>query len=227
MPEHRGIFEAQRRSPFSQLFGQWTMREAIMAGQQDEPDLQYELLTSPMSFWGDDLQHSKVVFPAPGRRLTEQYFIAGQIAHQCEAQLPPTLLLRVKRDENLIASAVDLADLFSKINQLAFAPDEDLYGLVRPSQHAFKWCFSLLAGVVQRTGTIHTPSDVSADRNADIRISWRVGARFAELVCPSDEIEDPYIYHSSEKEFDVAEKVTAEQLSHWIRWATAAEHQNA
>lgn len=218
MPEHHGLFESQRRSSWFHLFGQSALHEETWSDQQDEPELPYELFTSPMAFVSCDLQHFKV-FPAPGRRLTEQYFIPD-IGLRRKAQMPSPQPVRMRRDENLVASAADLADLFAKINNLAFAPEEDQYGLVRPSQHAFKWCFSLLAEIVQRSGTMRAPSDVAADRNADIRISWRLGGRLAELVCPSDQAEDPYIYHSSEQEFAIAERVTAEQLSGWIRWAT-------
>ena len=124
-------------------------------------------------------------------------------------------------DEDSIASVSGLADVLSEITNLTFEVEQDEYGLVRPSYHAYKHCMKLILGLA-RKGEFTRPSDISTDPNGAIRVTWTHEGREAELVCPSDEDESPYIYHSFLDEYG-NEEASPEALLSRIGWTVGGE----
>jgi hypothetical protein len=125
-------------------------------------------------------------------------------------------------EESSVATATELAEVLAEINNLAFQVEEDEYGLVRPSYHAFKHCLRLVLTLAQR-GVLAKPSSISTDPNGAIRIVWTSDDREAELVCPSEEGEAPYIYSSSSEKYEIEGDSGPEALMRKIRWAIGGE----
>jgi hypothetical protein len=125
--------------------------------------------------------------------------------------------LREKTDA-LVGTPSELAEILEGINKLAFQEESDEFGLLRPSFHAFRECLKHVLSIVRHGGLLR-PSEISTDRNGDIRVTWTAEDREAELVFPSDENSPPYLYHSSptsyETEFDLSPRVVGKI----VRWA--------
>jgi len=124
--------------------------------------------------------------------------------------------------ESSVTTAAELAEIVTDINSLAFQVEADDYGLVRPSYHAFKHCLKWILMLAQRGGLIK-PSSITTDPNGAIRIVWESDDREAELVCPSEEDEMPYIYSSSSDEYKTDGDFGPEALMRKIRWAIGGE----
>ena len=125
-------------------------------------------------------------------------------------------------EESFVATATELADVLAEISNLAFQVEEDEYGLVRPSYHAFKHCLRLVLTLTQR-GVLVKPSSVSTDPNGAIRVVWASDDREAELVCPSEKSEAPYIYSSSSDKYEIEGDSGPEALMRRIRWVIGGE----
>jgi hypothetical protein len=122
------------------------------------------------------------------------------------------------RDDSLIASVDELGEILSTVNDLAFQIEEDEYGLVRPSYHAHRHCMRILLAMARSSEFIR-PSDIGTDRNGAIRIAWIHEGREAELVCPSESVELPYVYYSSKDSYGTDTEITPAGLISRIRWA--------
>ena len=128
----------------------------------------------------------------------------------------------VEVEASPLGSASELAEVLAGINDLAFQPEEDEYGLVRPSLHAYKHCMRILLSLALESGLVR-PSDIGCDRNGAIRISWAADHREAELICPSEETEMPYLYYSSSEAYGGESELTPDVLLRRIRWAVGSE----
>ena len=121
-------------------------------------------------------------------------------------------------DDSLIASASELANVLSDINSLAFQEESDEFGLLRPSFHALRECLKCVISLV-REAELLRPSEISTDRNGDIRIAWRGENKEAELVFPSDESAAFYLYHSSPDSYGTEPDLSPRSIERRIRWA--------
>lgn len=162
---------------------------------QNQLSIHYEPAYKPLVAW----QH-KAASHRRSLHVTWEKFLA-----------PPTPTV-----DALVGSPVELAELLHKINDLAFEEEEDQFGPIRPTFHAFKHCMKLILEIAA-DGKLFRPSDITTDHNGDIRISWTKGNREAELVCPSDD--RPYIYYSNEQAYGTDEDLTADKISERVRWA--------
>jgi len=124
--------------------------------------------------------------------------------------------------ESWIGTAGELADVLSDINALAFQIEQDEHGLVRPSYHALKHCVQLIL-ILARKGELVKPSDISTDGNGAIRVSWASEDREAELVCPSEETQTPYMYYSSSDSYGTETDLRPEALLRRIHWSMGGE----
>lgn len=121
-------------------------------------------------------------------------------------------------DETSIATASELAEVLDEINNLAFQDDSDEFGLLRPSYQALATCVKTMLAFV-REGEPLRPSDISTDRNGDIRIAWTTEDKEAELIFPSNMSEAPYMYYSSPNSYGTVADISPQTISKWVRWA--------
>jgi len=117
-----------------------------------------------------------------------------------------------------ISTAPELAQVLTEINDLAFQVEGDDFGLLRPSFRALTACMKTILDLA-RVGELLFPSDISTDRNGDIRISWAADDRETELVFPSDDKHEPYIYYSSPTLYDTVTEISQPSISKWVYWA--------
>jgi hypothetical protein len=123
------------------------------------------------------------------------------------------------KDDALIATAPELAAVVDEINQLAFQDERDDFGLLRPSFHALTECLKFILSLVRETELLR-PSEVTTDRNGDIRIAWTgEQERQAELVFPSDADESAYLYYSSPTQYETEQDLNPRTVAKRIRWA--------
>jgi hypothetical protein len=129
----------------------------------------------------------------------------------------PIIAKRRAKSEDLIGSSAELAALLREITNLAFEDEQDEFGPIRPTYHAFKNCMRLVLELAE-SGRLSKPSDITTDHNGDIRVSWARGDREAELVCPSEG--PPYIYYSSKETYGVPDgDLTIDTIIERVRWA--------
>jgi hypothetical protein len=117
-----------------------------------------------------------------------------------------------------VSTAPQLASVLAEINDLAFQAVGDDFGLLRPSFRALTACMKAILDLA-RDGELIRPSDISTDRNGDIRISWAADDRETELVFPSDDQHEPYIYYSSASSFGTEKEINPPSISKRVYWA--------
>lgn len=117
-----------------------------------------------------------------------------------------------------VATAEELSGILTEINDFAFDVEQDEFGAVRPSYHAQKHCIRMVLALAKH-GRLLRPSDISTDHNGAIRISWTSEGREAELICPSEEEQQPYLYFSTSDNFGTETDLTTAKIARRIRWA--------
>jgi hypothetical protein len=124
---------------------------------------------------------------------------------------------RAAASVDTLASFLSYGRIASQLDQLMSATEEDEFGKVRPSTVATAGAKSLLFHLAERQKIIE-PEDVSTDRDGGLRISWRKGARFLELILPYETDLQPYIYFSEKADFGVHHDIKTDQLRGWMSW---------
>jgi len=110
------------------------------------------------------------------------------------------------------------SEIERKLESLLSAPENDDFGPVRPSLTAVQTARELLLDIAARGYAIRSPEDVDTDHDGQIRIGWRTGTRFLELVVPYEPTENPYIYHSEDVAFNIEPVDSSEALKNWLNW---------
>jgi hypothetical protein len=82
-----------------------------------------------------------------------------------------SLQAKSTNDDVLVAAAPELAEFLNDINNLAFQGESDEFGLVRPGLHAFRECLKSIPSLARELELLR-PSEITTDRNGDIRITW-------------------------------------------------------
>lgn len=121
-------------------------------------------------------------------------------------------------DESAVSTASELAEVLAQINDLAFEQERDDLGLLRPSYRALTVCMKVMLDLA-RDGQLLRPSDIGIDRNGDIRISWAADGRETELVFPSDDQQEPYLYYSTPDSYGTETELSPPSVSKRIHWA--------
>jgi hypothetical protein len=117
-----------------------------------------------------------------------------------------------------VSTAPELAEVLAQINDLAFQQESDDHGLLRPTFRALTACMEAILDLA-RDGQLLRPSDIGTDRNGDIRISWAADERETELVFPSDDKQEPYLYYSSPDTYGTETELSPPSVSKRVRWA--------
>ena len=121
-------------------------------------------------------------------------------------------------DRSSVSTAPELAEVLQQINDLAFQQESDDLGLLRPTFRALTACMKAMLDLA-RDGQLLRPSDIGTDRNGDIRICWAADERETELVFPSDDQQEPYLYYSSPDSYGTETELSPPSVSKRIHWA--------
>jgi hypothetical protein len=110
------------------------------------------------------------------------------------------------------------SDLERKLVSMLNAAENDDFGPVRPSLTAVQGVRELLLEIAASGYVVPSPEDVDTDHDGQIRIAWRKGGRFLELVAPYEPSESRYIYHSEDSTFNIEPIDSSEVLKNWLNW---------
>lgn len=97
-------------------------------------------------------------------------------------------------------------------------PETDELGRARPSERAIHVASDVAFRMLRSAAGMQPPSDVSIDRDGDIRIVWENGDRTLELVCPYEPSQRPYIFYSDDNEYAIAYDLSVYRLGRLLAW---------
>jgi hypothetical protein len=102
--------------------------------------------------------------------------------------------------------------------------DEDDYGILKPSDYAFKTVMNLVLDAHSLMGISFPKASASTDHQGGIRLSWKnlETERTVRLFCPSSPKHPVDIYHATNDEYAVENLVSASTLVHWLEWFNQA-----
>lgn len=113
-----------------------------------------------------------------------------------------------------------LSSILGQLLELRSGAEQDEYGVLRPTDHAFSRVFSLLvdtAIVTAQRGSSVPYGCASTDSQGGVRIEWFGAKCSVHLVIPASPQEKSYIYHEIGDDYGTTEAVTAESLGDWLR----------
>lgn len=128
----------------------------------------------------------------------------------------PDDLIPGARDRIARAKIRHLSAILKELNSLRSGPEQDDYGILRPSPHAYDEASGLLvdAAIAASHELREIPlGKVSTDGEGGVRIEWVRPDRSVHLVVPSTPDSIPYIYHECGDVFDT-ENASADRLAH-------------
>lgn len=96
--------------------------------------------------------------------------------------------------------------------------EADDYGILQPSQPAFKLAMQLVIDAYEAMYDSFPKASASTDEQGSIRLTWSKQApeRKVCLVCPAHTDQKAYLYHELEDNYAVERDVTASTLVHWL-----------
>lgn len=107
-----------------------------------------------------------------------------------------------------------------RLIELLQEEDEDEYGVLKPTTHAFNTAWVLVSGASELLKKSFPKASASTDDKGGVRLTWTrlEPEREIRLVCPSDKSKKTYLYHESSNKHGIIEDVTALTLAGWLQW---------
>jgi hypothetical protein len=98
--------------------------------------------------------------------------------------------------------------------------ETDDYGILQPSQSAFKMAIELVVEAYEWMGDRFPKASVSTDEEGGIRLTWTKLQPECEvrLVCPASVEKPAYLYHELGESYGVEEDVSISVLVRWLEW---------
>jgi len=114
--------------------------------------------------------------------------------------------------------------ILKRILALLDEDETDEYGILQPSQSAFKLAMGLLLEAYEAMGDDFPKASASTDEQGSIRVTWSNPLPECEvrLVCPARADEQVYLYHELGDTYAVEKNVTAPILVQWLKWLNQA-----
>ena len=95
---------------------------------------------------------------------------------------------------------------------------EDEYGILRPTEYAFKTAMKLIVEAYDVLGDNFPKASTGTDDTGSIRLAWQntnADCR-VRLFCPSNADAQAYIYHYKNEEYKSEDLISASTLVHWL-----------
>lgn len=107
-----------------------------------------------------------------------------------------------------------------RLVELLESEDEDDYGILKPSDYAFKTVLNLISKAYSHMGSCFPKASASTDHEGGIRLAWTSlqPERTVRLFCPSSPERPVDIYHSTSDEYAVEDVVSVSTLVQWLEW---------
>ncbi|WP_333463934.1 hypothetical protein [Microcoleus sp. herbarium7] len=101
---------------------------------------------------------------------------------------------------------------------------EDEYGILRPTEYAFRTAMKLVVEAYDRMGNSFPKCSTGTDDRGSIRLAWenRKADRRVRLFCPHSSDERAYIYHQKSEEYSSEDITSAATLVDWLEWFNKA-----
>jgi hypothetical protein len=109
-----------------------------------------------------------------------------------------------------------LTTLLSDLRDLLKEDNEDDYGILKPTAHAFTTVLGLIMGASRFIHAGCPFAAVSTDSEGGIRIEWVKGKAEIRLVIPASSNKAPYIYYEFDDKYGVDRNANALKLIRWI-----------
>jgi hypothetical protein len=102
--------------------------------------------------------------------------------------------------------------------------ETDEYGILQPSQSAFKLAMRLVVDAYEAMGDRFPKASASTSEEGSIRLTWSKLSPECEvrLVCPATSEQQAYLYHELGDNYAVERDVTASILVQWLEWLNQA-----
>jgi len=102
--------------------------------------------------------------------------------------------------------------------------EEDEYGILRPTEYAFRTAMKLVVEAYDILGDNFPKASTATDELGSIRLAWQnVNAdRRVRLFCPHSSDEKAYIYHQNSEEYASEDITSGAILVYWLEWFNEA-----
>jgi hypothetical protein len=107
-----------------------------------------------------------------------------------------------------------------RLIELLDLESEDEYGILRPTEYAFRTAMKLVVEAYDRMGNSFPKCSIGTDDRGSIRLAWQnlnSNCR-VRLFFPSNAEEKAYIYHQKNQEYKSEDLISASTLVHWLEW---------
>ncbi len=114
----------------------------------------------------------------------------------------------------------DITVTLKRLVALLEEDETDEYGILQPSQSAFKLAMRLVVDAYEAMGSRFPRASASTDEQGSIRLTWSKQSpeREVRLVCPPTAEQPAYLYHELGDNYAVERDVTAFILVQWLEW---------
>ncbi|MCC5637593.1 hypothetical protein LC593_17455 [Nostoc sp. CHAB 5844] len=119
----------------------------------------------------------------------------------------------------------DITVTLKRLVALLEEDETDEYGILQPSQYAFKLAMQLVIDAYETMGVgaarrrhRFLRASAATDEHGSIRLTWSKRSPECEvrLVCPATAEQQAYLYHEMGDNYAVERDVTASMLVHWL-----------
>lgn len=102
------------------------------------------------------------------------------------------------------------------------ADETDEYGILQPSQSAFKSAMQFVVEAYDAMGDNFPKASASTDEEGSIRLTWSKPAADCEvrLICPAQTDKTAYLYHELGSTYAVEREEF--ELTQWLEWFNRA-----
>ena len=109
-----------------------------------------------------------------------------------------------------------LTALLSDLRDLLKEEEEDDYGILKPTYHAFATALNLVMEISMFIHAGYPFAAVSTDSEGGIRIEWVKGRGEIRLIIPASNSKPPYIYYEFDDKYGVDRNANAVNLLRWL-----------
>lgn len=118
----------------------------------------------------------------------------------------------------------DLAVTLKRLITLLEEDETDDYGILQPSQTAFKLAMRFVVEAYESLGENFPRASVSTDEKGGIRLTWSKLEPECEvrLICPAHNDQESFLYHELGGIYAVEKSATSSVLVQWLKWLNQA-----
>lgn len=111
-----------------------------------------------------------------------------------------------------------------RLIELLQSEDEDEYGILKPTPHAFATAWKLVSDASELMRKSFPKASASTDDKGGIRLTWtRLKPEIeVRLICPYEPSKKTYLYHETSEKHGTIDDVTALALASWLQWFNKA-----